>query len=472
MVIWGITCYFSLKCTSLTCKIVYYYIVEADFVPDYLEEGYPGEPSTETTPLADLTNVLVPETCGVPIPVKVGTRKLHPCPLCETRTKVVKRHCVKFHFPRCLDVPRIEERLLFQVKQNELDFFCKELDLVDVHALCTFINERGLNTRQEHSLESNITQVASNLSRCMPTVSSKELAELLHWRTVCNLLLQLPPDRRVIFRDVEPHRNSRVTGVKIADAHMHPEVMLREFSLSSLAQIEKKVKCTSSFSHLIGNLCFPSLWEKGFAISDSRLRFSVGYHPRFAAEFESYHYSEMNELLKREKVVGFGEVGLDYTNPEASWGVQRVVLRTIVPLAVIHGKTVVIHCREKSEWENKAGRDCRSILQKILPRYHPIHVHCFVGGIEEAWDWVRVFPNCRFGISPKFTHGCPTAEVVRVFPDRLVLESDAPYLGCKGRRGHHGLVPGIAQEIATVLRLSYEDVVFKTTNNTQKLYKL
>ena len=134
--------------------------------------------------------------------------------------------------------------------------------------------------------------------------------------------------------------NCSVTGVMIADAHMYLEVMLREFSLSSLAQIEKKVKCTSSFSHLISNLCYPTLWEKGFEISDSRLWISVGYHPRLATEFESYHYSEMNELLKKERVVGFGEVGLDYMNPEASWGVQRVVLRTIVPLAVIHGYTL------------------------------------------------------------------------------------------------------------------------------------
>ena len=138
------------------------------------------------------------------------------------------------------------------------------------------------------------------------------------------------------------------------------------------------MNCTVEFSSLIGNLCFPAQWENGYNIRDDRLWFSVGFHPRLATTFETQHYSRLNELLKGSRVVGLGEVGLDYTNLEYSWGAQRVLLRTLVPLAVVHNKVLVIHCRERSYGENQAGKDCRSILKTftIMVTWTSNILHC------------------------------------------------------------------------------------------------
>ena len=406
-------------------------------------------------------------------PCEGRNKKLHPCPLCEVRTKVVKRHCIKFHFPKCLDASNIEEDVLLLIHIAILDFFCKELNVADIHALSVLVNEKGIHTLQEHSIDVKTNCIAEKLANESVGVPCNILAELLHWRTICNLLSQLSPDRRFLFRELDHVSGSDDSVIQAADAHFHPDILVRDFGVSCLAEIDSKIKCTTKFCHLIGNLCFPTYWDKGFSIIDERLSYSVGYHPRLAIDFQLHHYSQLDTFLKKERVVGFGEVGLDYTNPESSWGAQRVVLRTVVPLAVAHNKVLVIHCRERNPGEDKAGKDCRVILQKILPRYHPIHLHCFVGGILEAREWVRIFPNCRFGISPKFRSGCMTTETVMEFKDRLVLESDAPYLGVKrGEIGHHGLVVKVAREIGKVLGLSDKQVLLKTSENTRRLYKL
>ena len=121
--------------------------------------------------------------------------------------------------------------------------------------------------------------------------------------------------------------------------------------MSTLDKVERRVNCNVEFSSLIGNLCFPAQWENGYTIQDDRLWFSVGFHPRLATTFETWHYSRLYELLKGSRVVGLGVIGLDYwTIPirNIHGGAQRVLLRTLVPLAVVHNKVLVIHCRERS----------------------------------------------------------------------------------------------------------------------------
>ena len=104
-------------------------------------------------------------------------------------------------------------------------------------------------------------------------------------------------------------------------------------------------------------------------------------------------------------------------------GALRLVLKTLLPLAVIHDKAVVIHCRENAAGHGKAGRDCRHILSKVLPRYNRIHVHCFRGDMGEALEWVGLFPNVRFGSAPKCIRNRATRALVTTLQmSRFVLE--------------------------------------------------
>ena len=283
------------------------------------------------------------------------------------------------------------------------------------------VKQKDLLTTQEHVIDDKIEHVSSVLATEIPSMSVSDLRELFHWRTICNLLVLLSSDRQVLLREVEGSQSVSLPMLA-SDSHFHPE-MLREFQVSTGE--ERRVNCTVEFSSLIGNLCFPAQWK---TIQDDRLCLSVGFHPRLATSFETQHYSRLNELLKGSQIMGLSEVGLDYTNPEYSWRAQSVLLRTLVPLVVVvHNKVLVIHCRERSYGENQAGKDCYSIFKKILPKYHSFALLC--RGLDEAKEWVDLFPNCCFGLALKFDYRCQMMDVVRHFQlDRLVLESDSPYL--------------------------------------------
>ena len=270
------------------------------------------------------------------------------------------------------------------VYQNIIKFFCKELELVDVLSLHMFMKEGNLFTEQKHVVDQTVVSVTDLLG--VTSVPKSQLQEMLHWRTLANLLLLLSHDRQEIFRDVEcdtqlsePH-SSQVKG---ADAHFHPEMLVRRFGVDAVRDVERVVSSDIDFDIMIANLCYPKLWSKKVNFeSDKRIKFAFGFHPRLASEFHVGHYEELNHLLIQDHVVALGEVGLDYTCPESQWGAQRVLLRTILPLAVSHHKTLVIHCRERDERSIQAGDDCRTILRKIIPRLHNIHVHCFTGDLR------------------------------------------------------------------------------------------
>ena len=74
--------------------------MDSDLELDYIEKGYPCD---IPQPLKDLSNQVDAEQIGQPIPVKVGFKKSHACPICDVRAKVVKRHAIQNHFPKALD---------------------------------------------------------------------------------------------------------------------------------------------------------------------------------------------------------------------------------------------------------------------------------------------------------------------------------------------------------------------------------
>ena len=328
-----------------------------------------------------------------------------------------------------------------------------------------YVKEKSLCTVQPHVIDKNVTLVSEKLVDEIKGISQSDLQELLHWRTVTNILMVLSPDRVLLFREIEgigfDGSNNEVQG---CDSHFHPEMLLKKYRVSNLKQVDSKVGEPLTMGCLIGNLCFPNKWVCHSEIQDSRLWWAFGFHPRLVTSFESEHYYILDKLLKGNRVVGLGEVGLDYTHAENTWGAQRLVLKTLLPLVVIHDKAVVIHCRENAAGHGKAGRDCRLILSKVLPSYHRIHVHCFQGDVGEALEWVRLFPNVRFGLAPKCLGNRTTRALVTTLQmSRFVLESDSPYLCVQdGGESHPGLVLAVAVEVSKLLGRSYQWVLQST----------
>ena len=228
---------------------------------------------------------------------------------------------MRYHFPKLLDVKHVEDSILQSVYREILSFLCRELGLVDCLALAMYVKEKSLCTVQPHVIDKNVTLVSEKLVDEIKGISQSDLQELLHWRTVTNILMVLGPDRVILFREIEgvgfDGSNNEVQG---CDSHFHPEMLLKKYRVSNLKQVDSKVGEPLTMGCLIGNLCFPNKWVCHSEIQDSRLWWAFGFHPRLVTSFEGEHYHILDRLLKGNRVVGLGEVGLDYTHAENTWG--------------------------------------------------------------------------------------------------------------------------------------------------------
>jgi len=174
------------------------------------------------------------------------------------------------------------------------------------------------------------------------------------------------------------------------------------------------------------------------------------------------------ECLKHPKAVAWGETGLDYHVMNTDKETQKKVFARQVLKAVELGKPLVVHSRD-------AGDDTHEILKGFLPPTHPVHVHCFTDGPDVAKKLVADFPNLYIGFTGVITFNDKLHTTVRdIVPlDRILLETDSPYLTPKGTNSainHPGNIPLIAQAIANLKGISIHSVFEAARENTKKCY--
>lgn len=190
----------------------------------------------------------------------------------------------------------------------------------------------------------------------------------------------------------------------------------------------------------------------------------VGVHPTDISGYTDEMEAELEAMAKHPKVLAVGEIGLDYhwmTEPKEK---QQEIFRRQMEMARRAGKPVVIHTRE-------ATRDTLDIL-KEYPDVRGI-VHCYPGSYESA---AEIMDNYYFGVGGvlTFKNSKKLKETVEKLPmDRIVVETDCPYLTPephRGKRNEPVYVEHIAQRIAEVKGISYEEVVRISNENTKKAY--
>ena len=190
----------------------------------------------------------------------------------------------------------------------------------------------------------------------------------------------------------------------------------------------------------------------------------VGVHPTDINGYDDILEKKLEELAKHPKVVAIGEIGLDYHWMKDEKEEQKKIFRRQLELARRLDKPVVIHTR-----------DATADTLEILKEYSDIKgiLHCYPGSYESA---LQIMDNYYFGIGGvvTFKNSKTTVEAVSKIPlERLVIETDAPYLTptpFRGKRNHPIYVEYIAQKIAEIKGISYEEVVRVTTENARKVY--
>jgi len=200
-----------------------------------------------------------------------------------------------------------------------------------------------------------------------------------------------------------------------------------------------------------------------------RIAAVVGIHPHDAAQATDADYIQLRTLCVSHHVVAVGETGLDYHYNHSPPEAQRTQFRRAVQLAHEVRRPVVIHSRN-------AFPDTAAILREERASDVGGVIHCFTDGPDEA----RAYLDLGFFISlsgiATFKNADDVRAAARIVPDdRLLIETDSPYLAPvpnRGKRNEPAYVQHVAEKIAEVRGVPFEHVAYTTTANANQLFGL
>ncbi|MCF6800289.1 TatD family hydrolase [Bacillus sp. ET1] len=194
---------------------------------------------------------------------------------------------------------------------------------------------------------------------------------------------------------------------------------------------------------------------------------SVGWHPVDAVDMKDEHLAWIEELAQHPKVVALGEMGLDYHWDKSPKEVQKDVFRRQIRLARKVNLPIIIHNRDATE-------DVVTILKEEHVEEVGGIMHCFTGSIEVAKQCMDMNMYISFGGPVTFKNAKKPKEVATELPlDKLLIETDCPYLTphpFRGKRNEPGYVSYVAEQIAELKGITYEELAAITTANAKKLF--
>ena len=196
---------------------------------------------------------------------------------------------------------------------------------------------------------------------------------------------------------------------------------------------------------------------------------TLGFHPHYASAADETSLTRVAELAQHPRVVALGETGLDYHYDRSPREVQRRVFARFLDMARVLAKPVVIHNRD-------SDADCMEIMRAERAGDIGGVVHCF----SSSWDLAKLALDMGFFLGftgiVSFKKAEEVRDVARRTPlDRIVIETDSPYLAPRphrGRRNEPAYVVHVAEALAQALRLGVDEVIAVTSENTRRLYRL
>ncbi|KZZ86514.1 MULTISPECIES: TatD family hydrolase [Bacillaceae] len=194
---------------------------------------------------------------------------------------------------------------------------------------------------------------------------------------------------------------------------------------------------------------------------------AVGWHPVDAIDMTDQDLEWIKELASHPKVVAIGEMGLDYHWDKSPKEVQKEVFRKQIALAKEVKLPIIIHNRD-------ATADVVEILREEGAEEVGGIMHCFTGSAEVAKECMDMNFYISFGGPVTFKNAKKPKEVAAEIPlDRLLIETDCPYLTphpFRGKRNEPGYVKYVAEQIAELRGMTYEEVAQITTKNAKKCF--
>ena len=249
----------------------------------------------------------------------------------------------------------------------------------------------------------------------------------------------------------------------LTDSHAHLDS--RAFN-EDRDEVLERIKENMDFVVNIGCNIKSSITSMEYAKKYDFIYATIGIHPNDIAEYNNEVEDNLLKWGQEKKVLAIGEIGLDYhwmTSPKL---VQISAFKRQMMVAEKLNKPVVIHTRDAME-------DTINILEEF-PNITGI-IHCYPGSVNVA---NRMKKNYYFGIGGvlTFKNSKKLIEVIKEIDiNRLVLETDCPYMTpapYRGKRNEPLYTEYVAQKIAEIKGISYNDVLSITNKNARDAYKI
>jgi TatD DNase family protein len=250
----------------------------------------------------------------------------------------------------------------------------------------------------------------------------------------------------------------------LVDSHCHLDD--EQFAADREAVIERALSAGVGRMLAIGTGDGPPDLAVAVRLADAYPFFyaTVGVHPHNASQVAPETYDQLRDLLAHPKVVAMGEIGLDYHYDFSPREVQREVFVRQLALAREAGKPVSIHTREA--WE-----DTMDLLREHWTGGGILH--CFTGTPEQAREALDLGFHLAFGGVLTFPKAQAVREAAAITPDdRLLVETDAPYLAPvprRGKRNEPAFLVETVKKLAEVRGASPEQIARITTANFERL---
>lgn len=257
----------------------------------------------------------------------------------------------------------------------------------------------------------------------------------------------------------------------LVDSHCHLNFLdLADFN-NDIANVLAQAKA-NGVQHFL-SVCvelkdYPQLEKLAARYSD--ISISVGVHPN--TEMEYPVTSQMLcDLAVNPACIAIGETGLDYyrTHTEEAQEVQRNLFREHIKAALKCSKPLIIHTRQAAE-------DTIALMAEENAHQIGGVMHCFAESLDIAHQAMDLNFYISFSGIVTFKNATALQDVARKVPlNRILIETDSPYLApvpYRGKQNHPALVKHVAEAIAELRNMSYEEIAEITTNNFYTCFRL
>jgi TatD DNase family protein len=254
------------------------------------------------------------------------------------------------------------------------------------------------------------------------------------------------------------------------DSHCHLDV--DKFAADLDAVLDRAAQAGVTRMLSIGTGDGPPELDRAIHIADRypQVFATIGVHPHDAAKATPQTFNKLLSLARHPKVVAFGEIGLDYHYDFSPRETQREVFTEQLKLAVQLELPVIIHTREA--WDDTLS----TLREHWLGQTGLCHegiMHCFTGDATQAQQALDMGFHLAFGGVLTFRTAESVREAARITPDdRLLIETDAPYLApapWRGKRNEPSFMIETARKLAEVRGVTVDHIARITSSNFDRL---